>query len=122
MQQPAMNPSTVGSIAIVVPGVERVVVVFPATLDSNVVTVGDVLVAVYRALQESAFNHYGEFGGRRGVEGRRILPLSYQADVKANTYTPAIEELGEDHWWAGLYPAQNERDLWVLHTRRIGHR
>jgi len=117
-----MNPSTVGSIAIVVPGLERVVVVFPATLDSDVVTVGDVFVAVYRALQESAFNYYGEFGGRRGVEVRRNLPLSYQADVKANTYTPAIEELGEDHWWAGLYPSQNEGDVWVLRTRRMDHR
>jgi hypothetical protein len=41
-----MNPRTVGSMPIVVPGLERVIVVFPATLDSAVVTVGDVLVAV----------------------------------------------------------------------------
>ena len=33
-----MNPSTVGSMGIVVPGLEKVVVVFPATLDSAVVS------------------------------------------------------------------------------------
>ena len=48
-----MNPSTVGSMAIVVPGLKMVIVVFPATLDSAVVIVGDVPVAVYRAVQES---------------------------------------------------------------------
>ena len=94
-QQPAMNPSLVGSMPIVVPGLDRVVVVFPATLDSAVVTVGDVLVAVYRAVQESAFERHGEFG---------------------------TKQLDEDHWWAGLYPCHNERDIWILRTRRIDHR
>jgi hypothetical protein len=36
-------PSTVGSMTIVTPDTKRVVVVFLATLDSRVVTVGDVL-------------------------------------------------------------------------------
>jgi hypothetical protein len=122
-QQPAMNPSTVGSMTIVVPGVETaVVVVFPATLDSDVVTVGDVLVAVYRAIQESAIQYYGEFGAKCGAEGTSHCPASGQANLTANAYTPTIEELGEDHWWAGLYPCQNERDIWVLRTQRIDQR
>ena len=112
-----MNPSMVGSMTIVVPGLERVIVAFPATLDSDVVIVCDVLVAVYRAMQESAFEHRGGFGAKRGIEGRRNLLASAQADLMANTYTPAIEELGEDHWWAGLDPHQNERDVWVLRTK-----
>jgi hypothetical protein len=109
-------------MTIVVPGLERVVVAFPDTLDSDVVTVGGVLVAVYRAVQESAFEYNGDFGIKRGVEGGRNFPAWGQADLTANAYTPAIEELGEDHWWAGLYPCQNERDVWVLHTRRIDQR
>ena len=117
-----MNPSTIGSMTMVVPGLERVVVVFPTTLDSDVVTVGDVLVAVYCAVQESAFEHHTEFGAKRGVEGRKNLPAWGPADLTANAYTLAIEELGEDHWWAGLYPCQNERDIWVLRTRTIDHR
>jgi len=117
-----MNPNTVGSMAIVVPGLERVVVVFPATLDSAVVTVGDVLVAVYRAVQESAIEHHGESGVKSAIEGRKSFSASGQADLTANVYTPVIEELCEDHWWAGLYPCHNERDIWILRTRRIDHR
>ena len=109
-------------MTIFVPGLERVVVAFPATLDSDVVTVGDVLVALYRAMQESAIEHHGRFGVKRSVEGRRNFRASGQADLTENTYTPAIEELGEDHWWAGLYPCPSERDIWILRTRRIDHR
>jgi len=116
-----MDPSTVGSMAIVVPGLERVIVVFPATLDSDVVTVGDVIVAVYRAVQESAIEHHSEFGMKRGVEGRSF-PASGRVELTANTHTPAIEGLGEHHWWAGIYPYPNERDVWVLRTRRFNHR
>ena len=93
----------------------------PATLDSAVVTVGDVLIAVYRSVQESAVERHGEFGAEPTIEGRRQFPVSGQTDLKANVYTP-IEELGEDHWWVGLYPCHNERDIWVLRTRRIDHR
>jgi len=122
-QQPAMNPSTVGSMAIVVPGLGRVVVVFPATLDSGVVTVGDVLVAVYRAVQESAIARHEERGAKGVVEGRRGWPASRQAELTANTNTTmVIEELGEDYWWAGLHPCPRERDVWVLRTRRVDYR
>ena len=63
-----MNLSTIGSVTIVVPGLESVVVVFPTTLDSAVVTVSDVLVAGYCAAQESAFEHHGDFGVKRMLE------------------------------------------------------
>ena len=77
-QQPATNPSAVRSMAIIVPGLERVVVVFPATLDS------DVLVAVYHAVQEWAFEHHREFGTKRYHGGEKG---SGQADsVTVNAY------------------------------------
>jgi len=83
-RQPTINPSTVGSVTIVVPGVEGVVVVFPATLDSAVVTIGGMLVAVYRTAQERFGGHHSEYG-----ESRRWG----QADLLANTQNPiAIEE------------------------------
>ena len=82
-------------------------------------TVGDVLVAVYHAVQESAFE---EFGTKRTVEGRKKFPASDKSDLAANTYAPTFGELGEDHWWAGLYPCHNERDIWVLRTRKVDHR
>jgi len=63
-------------VTIVVPGVEGVVVVFPATLDSAVVTIGGMLVAVYRTAQERFDGHHSEYG-----ESRRCG----QADLLANT-------------------------------------
>jgi hypothetical protein len=122
-QQPAMNPSTVGSMAVVVPGLGRLIVVFPAMLDSGVITVGDVLVAVYRAVQESDIEHHGRVGAKRGADGRKDWSASRQAELKANTNTSiVIEELGEDHWWAGLHPCPRERDVWVLRTKRVDYR
>ncbi|KIM38658.1 hypothetical protein M413DRAFT_447629 [Hebeloma cylindrosporum] len=120
-QQPAMSPSTIGSMTIVVPGLQRVVVVFPSTSDSDVVTVGDVLVTVYRAMQESAFEHHREFGAKRGAKGGRNNGLWGQT-APINGHPTAVEELGDDCWWAGLYPCQNERDVWVLRTRRLDDR
>jgi hypothetical protein len=117
-----MNPSTVGSMTIVVPSLERVVVIFSTTLDGAVVTVGNVLIAVYRVAQESAFERHGEFGAKHAIEGRRNLPASGQADSTVNAYTPAFEKLGKDYWWAGVYPCHNDRDIWVLRTRRINYR
>jgi hypothetical protein len=49
-----MNPSAVGSKTIRMLGLERLVVVFPAILESAVVTVDDVLITVHRAVQASA--------------------------------------------------------------------
>jgi len=121
-RQPAMNPSTVGSMAVVVPGLGRLIVVFPALLDSSVVTVGDVLVAVYRAVEQSGIEHHGKVSARPGADGRKGWSASGQARFQGNTNTSiAIEELGEDHWWAGLHPCPRERDVWVLRTRRVDY-
>jgi hypothetical protein len=30
--------------------------------------------------------------------------------------------IGGNHWWAGLYPCQEEQDVWVLRTRRVVYR
>jgi len=63
---------------IVVPGLEGVVVVFPTTLDNAVVTVSDVIVAVHRAVQQSAFEHHREFTESlaRNVLSRENKPSS----------------------------------------------
>ena len=115
-----MNPSTVGSMTIVVPGLGRAIVVLPATSDNNVVTVSDVLVAVYRAVQESSIEHHGEFGAKRGAEDRKDFSGSRQADLKEVTIVS--EEIGGDYWWAGLHPCQMEKDVWVLCTKRVDRR
>jgi hypothetical protein len=108
-----------------VPGLERLVVVFPATLDSAVVTVDDVLIAVHRAVQASAIELHSRGGtkyGQRSILGSspRILAPSpaYEHTTMANQERGG----GDHHWWAGLYPCQKERDVWVLRTRRISNR
>jgi hypothetical protein len=57
------------------------------------VTVCDVLVIV----QGSTFEHHGEFGTRRTIEGRKNFPALGQADLTANTHAPTVHELGKDH-------------------------
>ena len=117
-----MDPNTVGSMTIKVPGLERLVVVFPATLDNAVVTVDDVLIAMHRAVQASVMELHSEFGTKYGQRSAlesspRILApwLAYEHVTIANQ-----EWGGRDHLWAGLYPCQEERDVWVLGTRRVG--
>ena len=115
-----MNPSTVGSMTIRVPGLERLVVVFPATLDSRVVTVGDVLDAVYRAVQTPAIEHR-ERGRKNWLGlGQIDLPRSRWI-VDEYTAKDVQKHFGGNHWWGGLYPCQKERDVWVLRTRRVGY-
>ena len=55
-----MNVSTVWFMTIVVSSVERVVIVFPATLDSALVTVGDVDVRC--PVQEWVFESHDDSG------------------------------------------------------------
>jgi len=106
-------------MTIVVPGVERAVVVFPATLESAVVTVDDVLFTVHRVNRGSVVGRHDEFGVERGVEGRRHNPSGRRGKITANWYnTNGIEGFGEDHWWAGLSPCQRYRNAWILRTSR----
>jgi len=106
-------------MTIKVPGLERVVVVFPTTLDSYVVTVGDVLDAVYRAVKMSAIEH-----AKHVIADHKTLPVVGQIDLRwrgVDEYLAIKRRVGENHWWAGLYPCQRERDIWVLRTRRAGY-
>ena len=72
-----MNPITVGSMIIVVPGVERVVIAIPARFNGVVVATGDVLVAAYYAAQERV-GHHGEYGkytwGSSRLTGKHLEP------------------------------------------------
>ena len=52
-----------GSMAIFVPGVKRVVVVFPGTLGSEIVRVGDMIVSVYGIVWELVVERCSKFGG-----------------------------------------------------------
>jgi len=123
-RQPAMDPSTVGSMTIKVPGLERLVVVFPSTLGNAVVTVDDVLIAVHRAAQASGIGAHVGFGTK--YDQRTILgssPRNLAPRVAYEHTTIATQEHGGgDHWWAGLYPCPKERDVWILRTRKISNR
>ena len=123
-RQPAMDPSTVGSMTIKVPGLERLVVVFPSTLESAVVTVGDVLIALHHAVQASGIELHVGFGekyGQRTILGSSPMSLAPRLAYEHTTIaTP--ERGGGDPWWAGLYPCQKERDVWILRTRKISNR
>ena len=123
-RQPAMDPSTVGSMTIRVPGLQRLVVVFPATLNSAFVTVNDVLIAVHRAVQASDIELHSGLGleyGQRSIPGSSPIILPPWPACEYTTMANQERGIG-DHWWAGLYPCQEERDVWVLRTRRVSNR
>jgi len=88
-----MNPSTKGSMMIVVPGVERGVIVFPATLDSAVVTVGDVILAVHRVIRGWVVEHHDGFGVECGVEGRRKDPSRGQGEITGKGFFTSSKAL-----------------------------
>jgi len=75
-----------------VPGLERLGVGFPATLDSAVVTVDDVLIAVHRAVQAMAMELLGGLGtkyGQRRIPGSSPMIL---APWPAYEYTTIANE------------------------------
>ena len=112
-----MNPSTEGSMMIVVPGVERGVIVFPATLDSAVVTVGDVILAVHRVIRGWVVEHHDGFDVERGEGGIRVGDEAKYQESSTTGITQMVE-FGKNHSWVGLSPCQWSKDVWILRTNR----
>ena len=66
-------------LTIVVPGVERLVVVFPATLETGVISVGNVVVAEYRVVPEWVIECHGEIDGKRRIKALQLgVKLTYE--------------------------------------------
>ncbi|KAF8959339.1 hypothetical protein BDZ97DRAFT_1923025 [Flammula alnicola] len=131
--QPAMEPSTVGSMTIRIAVLERPIVVFPARLDDSVVTVMDVLAAVYRAIRAAAMGDYDERGEECMLDNTAQLaahPRRHNAISTSRDHCPNVAHItvairkhfGGVGVWAGLYPSPTERDVWILHTRQGDHR
>ncbi|KDR81191.1 hypothetical protein GALMADRAFT_1358377 [Galerina marginata CBS 339.88] len=101
---PAMYPP-VGSLTIRIAEVLRPIVVFPATLDDSIVTIDDVLKAVWRSVHLAAHERH------QGVDvWRQAQSRNRQDSVYQNKFCTGW-------WWAGLYPSPEERDVWILHTQ-----
>ncbi|KAF8955242.1 hypothetical protein BDZ97DRAFT_1858870 [Flammula alnicola] len=123
--QPAMEPRTVGSITIRAPRLDRPIVVFPATLHTNVVMVENVLDAVYSSIRAQCTADLYRPGNNTALAMRR---RTLNEDRYSRSRTPSSVDdpltkairryLGGYCIWAGLYPSSDERDVWILHTRR----
>lgn len=105
----AMDPPNIGSLTIIMTGVSRPIIVFPATMDDSVVTIEDVLMAVHRSALVAVHDH-------PLWTSRCDLRLRHQRP----TASPSANGEGCFHsnlWWTGLYPSPDERDVWILHTK-----
>lgn len=124
---PAFEPSSITSMTIVLEPFDRPFIVF-ATDITRGITIGDILMAVYKAARAGA---------------TRILceHLNIDADLLAPTIEQYREMVSQDTGpltgddtvsfsvgqymnfrtnWAGLTPSTKERDVWILHTKKSG--
>jgi hypothetical protein len=84
----------------VIPGLERLVVMFP----TEVVTVGDVLVAVYRAVRDWIVERHGEFGGSAALKGEANLTVGPSSVSQGEGYINSVHgEIHENYSTAALW-------------------
>ena len=125
---PAINPTSTPSLTIRIPYASRPVVVFPSNSHSGVITIGDVLNAVYAGLRQCANDVLCESMG--------LSPMLLSSQIHSMGYPQIVTQsssglfTGDDEVsthvakcldfktrWVGLAPSPRERDVWVLHVR-----
>ena len=109
----AASSPDLGSLTIRMALVSRPIVVFPACIDSGVVTVQDVLLAVHYALRSNALDdqHHRRQHQQRELWRNSVLKLYHTHE----DYT-AFDVASGCFRWAGLTPSQRENDVWILMT------
>ena len=124
---PGFEPSSITSIAIMLEPFDRPFVVF-ASDTTRGITIGDVLMAVYRAARAGATRIFCE---HLNINVDLLAPVIQQYEEIARQDTGSIT--GDDTVsfsvsqymdfrtnWAGLTPSTKERDVWILHTKKSG--
>jgi len=118
------------SLTVRVPSFARPIVIFPSNTNTGVITIGDVLNAIYKGLRQCANDVL--------CESMQIVPSQLSDQLRTFqhvtlTSLPHVSTVmnggGDDavsthlarHFdfktrWAGLAPGEAERDVWVLHT------
>ncbi|KAF9554566.1 hypothetical protein CPC08DRAFT_727057 [Agrocybe pediades] len=109
---PAMQPPTVGSLTIRVPGVPSPVVVLPASRWTTVVTIWDVICAVHRALATTSVDVLRQVNERANYGD--TWRNKQDTDIGQAELTLAIQRYFRTAriWWVGLYKSQWENNVW----------
>jgi len=127
LSQPAFEPSSIPSITITLEPFDRPFIVF-ASDTTRGITIGDVLMAVYKAARAGATRTFCE---QINIDADRLLPviLQYEEMVSQDTGSIAGDDTASSSVslymnfrtnWAGLTPSTKERDVWILHTKKSG--
>ena len=124
---PAFEPSSVSSITIRLEPFDRPSVIF-ASDTAKGITIGDVLMAVYKAARAGATRIFCE---QLKIDMNLLAPVIQRYGEMASQDTGSIT--GDDTVsfsvaqymnfrtvWAGLTPSTKECDIWILHTKKSG--
>jgi hypothetical protein len=127
LSQPAFEPSSITSITITLEPFDRPFIVF-ASDTTRGVTIGDVLMTVYRGARAGATRIFCK---QLNIDADRLAPViqQYEEVVSQDTGSVAGDDsvsssvahcMGFRTNWAGLTPSTNEQDVWILHTKKSG--
>lgn len=137
---PALNPHTpsLHSLAIHVasaPSFTRPIVVFPSNTQSEVITIGDVLNAIYNGLRQCANDVLCEslnvvpsllserlFHGSAMAGGASYTTVQLTSGGDDAVSTNLAQCLDFKIQWVGLAPSDRERDVLILHTKPLTRR
>ena len=124
---PAIYPTSTPSLTIRIPYASHPVVVFPSKSHSDVITIGDVLNAVYDGLRQCANDVLCKSMGLSPMLLSSQIPsMSYPQIVTQSSSGLFVGDEVSSHVsncsdfktrWAGLAPSPRERGVWVLHVR-----
>ena len=127
LSQPASEPSSITSMTITLEPFDRPFIVF-ASDTTRGITIGDVLMSVYSGARAGATRIYCK---HLNIDADRLVPVilqygemvSQDMGVIAGDDTTSFnvaEYMDFRTNWAGLTPSMNERDVWILHTKKSG--
>ena len=124
---PAFEPSSVPSITIRLEPFDRPSVIFASDTTKGI-TIGDILMAVYKAARAGATQSFCE---QLNIDMNLLAPVIQQYGEMASQDKGCItgddtvsfsvgQYMGFRTVWAGLTPSMKERDIWILHTKKTG--
>ena len=121
----AFEPSSISSMTIMLEPFDRPFVVFPSDTTRGI-TIGDVLMAVYKAARAGATQVFCE---QLNIDADLLAPAVQHYGTIVSQETGPIT--GDDTVsfsvgqymdfrtiWAGLTPSTKEKDIWILHTKK----
>ncbi|KAF9473013.1 hypothetical protein BDN70DRAFT_886276 [Pholiota conissans] len=108
----AVSPQSAPSVTVRIEGIERPVVVFPATIGYPI-RIEDMLETIHSVLRYEAFEALGVHGLLPG-DVDSSSGMGNVAFDEAATANAIQRKFPRGAWWGGLYESADEREVWVL--------